>query len=209
MDIKWAFTGDGILAFAGGALALLGVWWSNHQSIKNLEKQFKAESNARAEESERQKRAIATAILFEIDSFCGVDLDLAAMSLARWDADSNNLPSATHLRTNIAEIYKGISPLLGSLNAVSVGAIVRFYSMVGTYEGLWRSYQYSLDMLRIPGSPAVKMDPQRLVDDAKAQLKSIGDLIPSLRTLAESVTNSVARDCGVEELIPKGNAQTH
>ena len=206
-DWSKGFTPDGVMTLVAGVIAFMAVIIQIRSASKQVQDQMKAQRDAEREEKERQRRAIATAILFEIDSFCVVDLDLAARSLARWDADRNNLPSATHLRTNISEIYKGISPLLGSLNAVSVGAIVRFYSMVGTYEGLWHSYQYSLDMLRIPGNPAVKMDPQKLVDDAKAQLKSICDLIPSLRTLAESVTNSVARDCGVEELIPKGDAK--
>jgi len=135
-DWSRGFSPDGVLAFAGGALALLGVWWSNHQSVKNLQKQLEAERNARTEEAERQKRSIATAILYEIDNFYRMELDLVEKNLASRDAAKDNLATAVGLRTNISEIYKAVSPILGSLNAKSVSAIVRFHSMVGAYEGL-------------------------------------------------------------------------
>jgi hypothetical protein len=173
-----------------------------------VQDQIKAQREAEREQRERQERAIATAILFEIDSFCMIELDLVDKNLAGSDPASNNLPSAVGMRTNISEIYKGLSPLLGSLNARSVSAIVKFCSMVGSYEGLWRSYQFSLDMLRAPANAAVRMDPQSLVSDAKAQLKGIRDLIPKVKALAGDVTTAVAHDCGVDELIGRGNAQT-
>jgi hypothetical protein len=74
---------------------------------------------------------------------------------------------------------------------------------------MWRNYQYSLDMLRIPVNPAVNLNPQNLVDDAKAQLNSIRDLIPQLKELAATVTKSVARDYGLNELIGRSDAQAH
>jgi hypothetical protein len=209
MQFEARLTLDGIMTLVAGVIAFIAVIIQIRSSSKQVQDQIKTQHDAEREERERQRRAIATAILFEIDSFCAVDLDFTAKSLAKWDADSNNIPTAAHLRTNNSEIYKGISPLLGSLNAVSVGAVVHFYSMVGMYEGLWRSYRYSLDMLHSPVNPDVIMDAQSILNDAKAQLKNIRDLIPSLRELAEKVTKSVARDCGVEELIPKANAQTN
>jgi len=59
MQLETKLTLDGLLAFAGGALALLGVWWSNHQSVRNLQKQLDAEKQARRQEEERQKRTVA------------------------------------------------------------------------------------------------------------------------------------------------------
>jgi hypothetical protein len=202
----YAMVGTTLLA---AVLGFGAIWHQTRSSYRQLREQLAAQRDAEREERERQKRTIATAILYEIDSFYRIDLELADKILASWDATSNNLPSGAGLRTNISEIYKGISPLLGSLNASSVSAIVKFYSMVGTYEGLWHTYQFSLDMLRAPANPAVKMNPQSLVNDAKAQLKSIRDLIPQLKELAATVTNSVAHDCGLDELIGRSDAQTH
>jgi hypothetical protein len=203
------FTPDGVMTLIAGVIAFIAVIIQIRSSSKQVQDQIKAQRDAEREERERHKRAIATAILYEIDSFYRIDLELADKTLAGWDAASNNLPSAAGLRTNISEIYKGISPLLGSLNASSVSAIVKFYSMVGTYEGLWHSYQFSLDMLRAPANAAVRLSPQSLMNDAKTQLKGIRDLIPQLKELAATVTSSVAHDCGLDELIGRGNAQTH
>jgi len=204
---NWAPTFQGVATLVGAFVALVAVMWQVRSSSKHLRDQIAAQRVAEEDERERQRRAIATAILFEIDSFCLFELDLDVRYLARWDPDSNSLPSPAGLRTNVTEIYKGISPLFGSLNAVSVSAIVKFYSMVGMYEGLWHRYQYSLDMLRNPTNSAVEIDPESLLNDVRAQLKTIRDLIPEIRKLAENVTNSVARECGVEELLSKGDAK--
>jgi hypothetical protein len=176
--------------------------------------QVEAERYARAEEAERQKRGIATAILFEIDSFRTVELDFVEEGLACRDAAGADLPTVFHfprlgLRTNISEVYKGVAPILGSLDAHSVSAIVRFYAAIGIYEGLWHNYQCFLDMLQAPVNPAVRQDPQDLANEAKRQLKCIRDFIPQLRTLAGNAVNSVARNCGLEKLIERSNAQTH
>lgn len=192
--------------------AVLGfgaIWHQTRSSYRQLREQLAAQRDAEREERERQKRTIATAILYEIGSFYMFELDLHEKNLASWDGANNSFPTAAGLRTNVSEIYKGVSPHLGSLNAKSVAAIVKFYSMMGTYEGMWRNYQYCLDMLRTPVNPAVNLNPQDLVNDAKAQLNSIRDLIPKLKELAATVTNSVARDCGLNELIGRSDAQTH
>lgn len=71
MQIIWKFTADGLLAFVGGTFALIGVWLSNRQSIKNLQSQRDAEKSARAEEVRRQRLAIASAPVAEIEDFRG------------------------------------------------------------------------------------------------------------------------------------------
>lgn len=201
------FTPDGVMTLVAGVIAFIAVIMQIRSSSEQVQDQIKAQRDAEREERERQKRSIATALLYEIDSFYRIELDLVEKNLANWDVAGNSVPTAAGLRTNISEIYKGVSPLLGSLNAKSVSAIVKFYSMAGTYEGVWRDYQNLLDMIWGPANPA--LDPQYLANEAKTRLKSIRNLIPELKTLAENVTNSVAQDCGLEELIGRGNAQAH
>ena len=63
----WMFTGDGILAFAGGAMALIGVGWSNRQSVQNLQKQFDEDKATRADMRLREAKSVAFAVTFEMD----------------------------------------------------------------------------------------------------------------------------------------------
>jgi hypothetical protein len=201
------FTPDGAMTLIAGVIAFIAVIIQIASSTKQVQDQIRAQRDAEREERERQKRAVATAILYEIDSFCMIELDHVDKNLASWDAASNNLPSAAGLRTNISDIYKGISALLGSLSAKSVSAVVKFYSMVGAYEGLWRDYQYRLDTLRAPVNPSVNIDLQGVVNEARRLLKDVRDLIPGLRTLGASVINVVAHECRLDELIEKSDAK--
>ena len=154
---------DGLMTLVAGVIAFIAVIIQIRSSSKQVQDQIKAQRDAEREERERQKRTVATAILYEIDSFYVFELDLDEKKLASWDGANNSFPIAAGLRTNVSEIYKGVSPLLGSLNAKSVTAIVKFYAMVGTYEGMWRNYQYSLDKLRAPVNPSVNIYLQALL----------------------------------------------
>jgi hypothetical protein len=209
MQFEAKLTLDGLMTLIAGLIAFAAVIFQIRSSSKQVQDQIKAQRDAEREEKERQKRAIATAIICEIDSFFAIELDLVEKSLASWDGTSNNLALPAGLRTNVSEIYRGVSPLLGSLSAKSVNAIVKFYSMVGTYEGLWRNYQYCLDMLRAPLNPAVDLKARDLANEAGSQLKIIREIIPRLKTLAWTVIECVAHDCGLEELIGRSDAQTH
>ena len=202
----YAMVGTTLLA---AVLGFGAIWHQTRSSYRQLREQLAAQRDAEREERERQKRAVATALLFEIDCFRTIELDFVEESLARRHRASNGFPTGAGLRTNLSEIYRGVSPLLGSLNSKSVSAIVRFYSMVGMYEALWREYQYCLDMLRSPVNPSVNIDPQRLANEAERQVECIRSFIPKLKTLAGNVINLIAHDCSLEELIERSNAQTH
>jgi len=204
-DWSKRFSPDGALTLVAAVIAFIAIIMQIRSSSKQVQDQVKAQRDAEREERERQRRAIATALLYEIESFYTVELELTEKELAGWDPASNDLPTGFALRTNTSEIYKGVSALLGSLNAKSVSAIVRFYSAVGRYEGLWHDYQYMSGMAWSPASREV--DRQNAANQAKAQLKMIRDLIPHLKSLAGNISQRVAHDCGLDELIAKEDAK--
>ena len=199
-----AMVGTTLVAAAIGFLAIV---YQVRSSSRQLREQMADQHQASAEELERQERAIARAIRYEIDNFYVMELDLVENNLANWHAGNDNLPTAAGLRTNISEIYKAVSPILGSLNARSVSAIVKFYSMVGSYEGLWRDYQYCLDMIWCPGKPPVVVDAFR--KRAGEGLEAVRSLIPELKKLAENVSKSLTQDYGLDELVGRSDAETH
>ncbi|MGA2608624.1 MAG: hypothetical protein ABSH01_14355 [Terriglobia bacterium] len=196
----YAMVGTTLLA---AVLGFGAIWHQTRSSYRQLREQLAAQRDAEGEERERQKRAIATAILFEIDSFYRIELKLVENTLSSWDSATEPLPTAVGLRGNTSDIYRANSVILGSLGAKSVSAIVKFYSMVGLYEGLFRDYQHCLDMASHGVNPAVNES------CARERLNTIRGLIPELRKLKTGVCNSVARDCGLDELVEKDDAQTH
>lgn len=187
---------EGIIALYAGVIAFVAVMI-----------QLEEERNARFAEQDRQRRAIAKAILCEIDNFCKMELKQVERNLNSQPSGSEYLASAVGLRSNISEIYKAVSPILGSLSAKSVSAIVEFYSMVGLYEGQWRNYQYSLDM--IWRSDLTQEIVNAFDACARRELNSIRTLIPELKELATEVSNAVAQDCGLSELAGRTNAKTN
>jgi hypothetical protein len=140
MDIRWAFTGDGILAFAGGALALFGVWWSNHQSFKNLQKQLEADRNARAEEAEGQRKAVATGILFEIDNFYVYHVG-GAYDYIREVLQRRELPEVARIPSSLFSMYQGNTGRLGDLPNEVVRVVVDFYSKAAQFLAVREDYR--------------------------------------------------------------------
>jgi hypothetical protein len=205
MQFEAKLTLDGLMTLIAGLTAFVAVIIQIRSSSKQLHDQMKSQRDAEREERERQKRAIATVILYEIDNFYMIELELVEKKLAGWDGANDHLPTAISFRANTAEIYKAVSPILGSLNAKSVSAIVKFYSMVGSYEGQWRDYQYCLDKLWLPGTPPVISE--AFAKHAKEQLEGIRKMIPGLKKLAANVSNSVAQDCGLDEPIGRTDAK--
>lgn len=203
MRISWIVTGDGLLAFVGGALALIGVWWSNHQSVKNLRKQLDAEKESRSEEVNRQRSATATALLYEIDSFFMMELAQTEKALDGLDLNVCPLPKIFFSRPNCFDVYKANAAFLGCLDPASVSAIVKFYTMAGTFEVFKREYQHCIDgALR-------GIRTQDFENTARARLKDIYAIIPSMKALTTNVCNRVAKNCNLENLVRNDDAQTH
>jgi hypothetical protein len=165
MDISWTFTGDGLLAFAGGALALIGVWWSNHQSVRNLQKQLDAERVGRAEEGQRHKRALATALVFEIDHCCRSYLP-RTLTLARGLRGKTLDPKAgvvVRFEAAAFDVYSGNVQSLGTLGPEASGPVIRFYKIAWDLQDLMRHYRECL----------AQGDPFKISDNTLAAIEHV------------------------------------
>lgn len=163
--LELKLTLDGLVAFLGGALALIGVWWSNHQSVKNLQKQLDAERAARADEAERRKRALATALLFEVDHFYRSYLP-PALTIARGLRGKGVVPHAgLAIRVEAAafDVYSGNVPSLGALGPEASRSVIRFYKVAWDLQDFMRRYCESVD----------QGDPLKLADTLLALIEKI------------------------------------
>jgi len=141
MHVDWRFTGDGILAFVGGASAIIAVLLSNRRSLINLERQLGVEEKTRSENSDRQKRALAKAVLFEINNFyCYYVRDVQAF-LKEKDVENCKLLGIKSISPDPFPIYRGNAITVGVLEDDLVGNIVGFYSTAEAYLSTLRDYK--------------------------------------------------------------------
>jgi sensor domain CHASE-containing protein len=68
MQFEAKLTLDGLMTLVAGVIAFIAVIIQIHSSSKQLQDQMDAQRDAEQDELERKKRAVATAIDFEIDS---------------------------------------------------------------------------------------------------------------------------------------------
>jgi hypothetical protein len=170
MHICWKFTGDGLLAFAGGALALIGVWWSNHQSVKNLQKQLAAERNGRSEEVKRQIKSLARAFLFEIEDFYHYSLKLEP----NWEKNVFKFRRWPFL------MYQANAGRIGEFDDRTTKAIIKFYGDAEAYQACFEELVAS-----------------KVAAEALALLTRLREIFPALKRSAESVCTNLADVAGV------------
>lgn len=172
-------------------------------SSREVRDQIKAQRDAEKEEMVRQKRAVATAVLYEIESFFMLELEQVEKTLSAWDSVKDPILSSACIRQNSFDIYKMNSLMLGRLNAKSISAIVKWYTMAETFVELVRQYEryFEWAYTGVNSAQSEKIARQRLT--------MLRDLIPALKGLTTSVTTSVARDCGLSELIAGNDAEAH
>ncbi|MGH9376281.1 MAG: hypothetical protein ACRD1J_08970 [Terriglobia bacterium] len=146
MHVDWKFTGDGLLAFAGGTLALFGVWLSNRRSVRNIQMQIDTEKQAEDDKQEAERQALATALLFEIDHFYRAYLT-TTLTLVRGTA-GKNVDSGAALALSVAmriepapfDIYQGNTGRLGSLGLETARSVIRFYQIASDLKDDVRRY---------------------------------------------------------------------
>ena len=122
MQFETKLTLDGLMTLVAGIIAFAAVIIQIRSSSKQLHDQMKTQRDAEREEQERLKKAVATAILFEIDSvysrFVGFVED---RSLPR-DALGTDFP-----------VFAANAGQLGLLHQEAVAVVVRFYGAVSEY----------------------------------------------------------------------------
>ena len=116
---------DGLLTLLGGFLALFGIWWQVRHADAGLKQQLQAEKDARVGERDERKRAVSTAILFEIDRFYRYYVknllkDLSSTGQACPALESPGPAPFPVYATNCGQI--------GELDSQLAGAIVDFYA---------------------------------------------------------------------------------
>jgi hypothetical protein len=142
MHVTWTITGDGLLAFIGGALALLGVWWSNNQSVKNLQQRLDREKQAREDVRVARIKSLAAALKAEIEDFVMYHLEpiLTSSQGEKRQAEREAVPQVKLLDPSPFAVYQASAGSIGEFNGATVRSIVRFHNLAGEYRAALRRY---------------------------------------------------------------------
>jgi len=141
---NWAPTFQGVATLVGVFVAIITVAWQIRASEANVRKQLDAARERSDQERERQRRAVATAILFEIDSFYRHHLGQVRDLLALFER-SNQLPGTVPPSSHGFVVYHANASRLGDLPRELAGRIVRFYGMAEHYNVVREDYRARLE----------------------------------------------------------------
>jgi hypothetical protein len=133
-------------ALVAGLLAFFIVRRQIRSSSADLQKQLDAEKGARIEDGKRRSRAVAKAILFEIDGFYRSQLYGVRDHLEEF-AKKRELPEVIHTSPFTFAVYQGNTATLGELPDEVVEATVHFYSRAGHYYTIREDYKANREPL--------------------------------------------------------------
>jgi hypothetical protein len=127
---------DGLLTFVGGLLAFFAILHQVHHADKGLRQQLESEKKAREQEELKQKRAVAVAMLFELDNFYRAYVRGLADEIpckpgevgGRHYVGSPFLPPLRRVPSDPFPIYKANGSLVGKLPPNLTALVVRAYS---------------------------------------------------------------------------------
>lgn len=137
-DWRKGFTPDGIMTLIAGVLAFAAVQW-----------QMWHQRRTSRQEQENHKRAIAKALLFEVDDFYSNNLRGVYDHYRSFDGAIEKLPGVTGMDRRPFAVYDGNTASLGILSDEVVRSVVVFYdtarrhlSINRDFKELLREYQY-------------------------------------------------------------------
>jgi hypothetical protein len=173
---------DGVMTLAAGVIAFLAVLLQIRSLKNQVNRQLKAERKARIEDADARRRAVAKAILFEIDHFYRFYIqDVLKLLDNRLRA---GLPPAIHTPgPRPFPVYWGNCSRLGDLDDRIVEAVVHSYGMAQGYVSALTEYAARYDL-------GVREDSPRAYQLAE-------QLLPRIRNHCEALVPMVFLTCGL------------
>lgn len=140
MQFEARLTLDGLMTLLAGIIAFAAVIIQIRSSSKQLKKQLNAQRQSDLEEDERQKRAVAKAILYEIDDFARYHFADRPKFFEHEVPPHAKLPVMKVVNPKSLAVFKANAGRLGQLDDGAVKAIIDFYGAAETYQSLSRAY---------------------------------------------------------------------
>jgi len=195
MQFQPKLTLDGLLTFVGGLLAFIVIWRQTRHADQGLAKQLEAERTAQLEDTARRRRAVAKALIFEIDNFYRIYLSGPYKALKDVDPNScevSRLPALKTPSENPFPVYKSNADSIGDLDEREVRNIVRYFGEADSYIRTLREYRLWYDKLVLEGSTYAPVN-----QAARAYLTQMKNVGPEMIGLTFVVLKGLCRMGGV------------
>jgi hypothetical protein len=139
-------TWDGLLTFLGGVLAFFAVLFQVRHADMGLQSQLNVEKRTREAEAEERQRAIATALLFELDEVYRSFVREVLGFLANHEEDPNP-PSIKPVSANPFPVFSANAGALGLLPPTLVEAVAGCYGALNGYFATLAEYSQRFGLL--------------------------------------------------------------
>jgi len=187
-----AMVGTTLFAAATGFLAVV---FQVRSAARQLREQLADQHQESAAESERQKKAVATAILFEIDDFYRYHVGRLRGYLEE-KAGKRELLEVVRIPQSMFAVYRGNTPRLGELPDEVVEAVVHFYSKAEQFFALREEYRAARER---HGGPVSQLDSLKVW----TLVGHIRDFLPGLTGAAHIACERLCGFTGVEFKSPR------
>jgi len=186
---------EAFAALVAGLLAFFVVRRQIRSSSADMQKQLDAEKAARMEEAERHKKAVAAALVFEIDYIYRYFIRDVGQFLSSTDQGEPLL--AKTFDAAPFPVYHGNTGDVGQFDEGLVGQIVHFYAMATNHVTTFRAYSEAVrNLLRLPQAGEVDaIDWENMSRQYRSHLE---DPLPALRVVAYDVSADLCRVAGIK-----------
>lgn len=137
---------DGLMTLVAGIIAFVAVLLQIRSSGNQIQQQLRADREARIQEEERHKRAVARAILFEILNFYVHYEKYVRPHIEQVDAESCTPPTISAPEPNSFSVYRGNASTLGEFEQDAAEETVRFYGLAQRFLATVEDYSRSLEL---------------------------------------------------------------
>jgi hypothetical protein len=193
-DWSKSFSPDGDLTLVAAVIAFIAIIIQIRSSSKQVQDQIKAQRDAEREEQERQKRAVATAILFEIDLIYRSMIRDTGEAIRNEKAVGGEFvvkPHSLHFA-----VYEGNAGKIGQLPASIGQDIVEFYGSATRFVITLQAYS---DAVRNAHEAPSNIDWKGMASQYREHTVKA---IPWVRLLSYMVSRRLCEYTGVEFRAP-------
>lgn len=137
-------TPDGVMTLMAGIIAFVAVIIQIRSSSRQVRDQIKAQRDAEQVERERQKRAVAAALLSETDCFYAKYLEETSEPFPSWKRIENDPRLTEVFQAPIGKpfvVYESLADKLGGFDAMVARGIVFAYGRMAAFVENLRLYE--------------------------------------------------------------------
>jgi len=178
MQFEAKLTLDGLMTLIAGVIAFIAVIIQIRSSSKQVQEQIKAQRDAEKAELERRRRAVAAALLSEIDSFYASHLERRNELFEFWkrkDTDPQSVEVFRALTGKPFAVYESLADELGGFDAAIARGIVMTYGLMANFIDLLERYERELGDTSSRGSAAQALRNQ-VREGMRNSIRKVGEL---------------------------------